>query len=137
MKVKIKDILLLFKKMYCDELKIMSPDTGASLDIGQNQKCKFQVTYHRRGKDLSCNAEMQVDSENQLVHVKFQPSLQSIELDYLILPGIQCVDELDQVHKDISIMLSHPELNQEFKLTFEELELLYKLFIPTETEKDD
>jgi len=129
MKVKIKDILLLFKKMYCDELKEMTPDTGASLDIGQNQKCRFTVTYTRMKKQLTCTAEMLVDSDNQLVHVTFTPTVQQIEFDYLVLPGIQCTDDLERLHKDISISLSHPELNQEFKLTFTELELLYKLFI--------
>src|SRR6056297_1479898 len=98
MKVKIKDILFLFKKMYCDELKLMEPDTKASFDITQNQKCKFVVSYQRLKKDLACNAEMIVDSSNQLIHVKFTPSIQNIEFDFLVLPGIQCPDDLKQIH---------------------------------------
>ena len=133
MKVKIKDILFLFKKMYCDELKIMDPDTGASFDITQNQKCKFVVAYHRLKKDLVCNAEMIIDSDNHLIHVTFTPSIQNISFDDLILPGIQCPDEITQIHQNISVVLSHPELIQEFTLTFDQLELLYRLFMETST----
>jgi len=129
MKITIKEILFLFKKMYCDELKLMEPDTGASLDIGQNQKCSFAVSYQRMQKDLGCDATIIVDSDNQQIHVKFTPTIQNIEYDYLVLPGKQCPDDLHTVHKEISVLLSHPELLQEFTLTFEELELLYKLFI--------
>lgn len=137
MNVQVNEILFLFKKMYCDELKLMESDTSASLDITENQTCKFVVSYTRLKKDLACNAEMQVDADNKLVYVRFTPSLQNIEFDYLVLPGVQCIETVEEVHKDISVILSHPELNQEFKLTFEELELLYKLFITIQQGKEN
>jgi len=129
MKVKIKNILLLFKKMYCDELKLMEPDSDIEIDITQNQRIACIVSYQRQKKDLACNAEIIIDPVNAIVYVKFTPCVQNIEIDFLVLPGIQCMDELEILHKNISVMFSHPELNQEYQLTFEQLELLYKLFI--------
>jgi len=129
MKVKIKNILLLFKKMYCDELKLMEPDSDIEIDITQNQRVTCIVSYQRQKKDLACNAEIMVDPINMIVYIRFTPCIQNIEIDFLLLPGIQCMDELEILHKNISILFSHPELNQEYQLTFEQLELLYKLFI--------
>lgn len=128
MDIHINEILLLFKRMFCDELKIMIADQDLMIDLNKGDQYNFIVMYNRMQKSMVCIAELLVDCDNQIMYLGLKPVIPST-LEDLILPGKQCPDELDTLYDELSHLLAHPEMSQNYDLTFSELEQLYKLFI--------
>lgn len=128
MDIHINKILLLFKRMFCDELKLMEADQDLMIDLNDGTQYSFIVMYERMKKHMICMAELIVDCDNRIMYLDLKPVIPTT-LEDLILPGKQCPDELEILHDELSHILAHPEMSQAYDLTFDELEQLYKLFI--------
>ena len=128
MDIHIDEILLLFKRMFCDDLKHMKADQDLMINIGDTHKYNFIVMFERLNHHMVCMAELIVDQKSEMMYLNFMPVIPTTYED-LILPGKQCPDELLILHDEISRLIAHPELSQNYDLTFSELEQLYKLFI--------
>lgn len=128
MEITVDKILLLFKKMFCDELKNMIPDQKLAIDILVRDTYNFAVIFERMKTKSICMCELLVDPDNRLMHIELTPIVPN-KLEDLLLPGKQCPDELLILYEQLKLLLSHPELTQNYKITYDELELLYKLFI--------
>jgi len=128
MDIHINEILLLFKRMFCDDLKIMKSDQDLMITINENGQHDFIVIFERMKMPMVCMAELVIDTNGQMMYLVLKPVIPTTLQD-LILPGKQCPDDLDELHDELSHLLAHPELSQSYDLTFSELEQLYKLFI--------